>query len=321
MVSYVINNGPRPVSDGTRARVLEVIEELGYYPHPAARSLRLAQSFFVGLITPDITNPVYSEVAKGMEEILSGAGRLLMLADSADDPVSEGEHLEKLRQRHVDGVVLIPTGDPGVAVEPLLAGGIPVVVLEQRLPGVPCIVVDESAAVREATEFLLALGHRRIGLLRGTPDHRLSRHRFDGYAQALDKANIPFDASLVKDPKPGPGGSAEASLEMLAGAARPTAILAHNDLYALEAIHAAWRLNLRVPEDVSVIGYDDISIAPYITPPLTTVSFPHREMGRQAGRILLEASQNTWDDTRNPIVLRHELVVRGSTAPPSPRSS
>lgn len=317
VVSYVMNDGPRPVARETRARVLAAIEELGYVPNHMARSLKLRRSYTVGVVIPDITNPAYAEVAKGMEEIFSGSGNLLLLCDSENDAERERQFVDRLRRRQVDGVVLIPSGDPRDAVRPLTAAGIATVLVEHEVRGLPSLVVDEHAGGRLGTEHLIRLGHRRIGLIRQKPSHRLSRHRFDGYRQALEAHDLVYDPVLVIETEGGAGEAADAAGRLLHLERPPTAIFTHNDVMAVGVLHAVKHAGLQVPQDISVMGYDDITLAAYLSPPLTTVRFPHREIGRRAAQMLNDIGSGQPPERHDSsAVLTPRVIVRGSTTSP-----
>jgi LacI family transcriptional regulator len=316
VVSYVVNNGPRPVSTETRAKVMTAIEELGYYPNELARSLRLQQSSTIGLIIPNLTNPVYSEIAKGMEAVCAHAGYLVLLCNSGRDPVRETKFVHMLRSKHVDGVVMIPSHDPMEVVHPLQQAHIPTVVLEHDLPGQHCIIVDDLRGGWLATQHLLTLGHRRIGLIRRTPSSATSSRRFTGYCHALQAAGITPDPSLVVECGSGHEAGFQAMQQLLTLTQPPTAIFSHNDVLALGAMHAIYGAGLAIPTDISVVGYDDISSAGYFGPPLTTVRYPKEEMGRLAADVMQQLVQGGNEIPAETLTLPVELMVRGSTAPP-----
>ncbi len=320
VVSYVLNDGPRPVSPATRARVEKAIEELGYYPNELARSLRRQRSLTIGLLIPNLANPVYAEIARNIEDVCIKAGYLVLLCDSARDPAQEKRFVRMLRAKQVDGVIMIPSQNPLELINTLKAARIPSVVLEHDLPETHFIAIDDLQGGRLGTQHLLSLGHRRIGLIRRHPSSALSSERFTGYRQALEAAGIAFDPSLVVECEPGQAAGYRSMQKLLALPEPPTAVFTHNDVLALGAMHAIWEADLSIPEDISMVGYDDIVSSGYLTPPLTTVKFPKARMGRQAAHTILELVQNNEDLPARKVVLPVELVVRASTGPP-PRSS
>lgn len=314
-VSYVLNGGPRPVSPETRARVQAVIDELEYYPNELARGLRLGQSRAVGLLVPTVTNAFYAEVAQVFETYCHAQGFLVMLCNSEGEAEREAKYVQALRAGRVDGLVLIPSSEPTVLLRPILQAKIPVVLLEHDVPGVPCIAIEEFRGGQVGTEHLLTLGHRRIALLRQTPTSALSSERVNGYREALTRAGLPYDPALVVECDATQAEGYRAMSELLALQGPPTAVFAHNDLLALGACRAVQHAGLSVPGDISVVGYDDISSAAYLHPPLTTVRFPKAELGRLAGELILKSLRGEAPPA-GTVTLPVELVVRESTAPP-----
>lgn len=320
VVSYVVNNGPRPVSPETQMKVEKAIKELGYYPSELARSFRRQQTATIGLIIPNLTNPVYSEIAASLESVCAAEGYMVILCGTGRDPHKEKEFAKILRAKHVDGVVLSPSAAPQAVLAPLQHAGIPTVVLEHDLPETHCIAIDDLQGGRLATQHLLSLGHRRIGLIKREPLSALSSLRFTGYREMLAEAGIPFDPALVIESKAGHAAGYNAMQKLLALPDPPTAVFTHNDLLALAAMHAIQDAGLVVPTDISVVGYDDTTSSSYFNPPLTTVKFPVAEMGHRAGQIIVKLAQKEGSLPAQTITLPVELIVRASTAPPSKKS-
>jgi LacI family transcriptional regulator len=317
VVSYVVNNGPRPVSAETRARVLAVIDELGYYPNELARGLRTQQTLTVGLIVPNLNNPVYAQVATSLKSVCLEAGYLVLLCNSERNQELEQRFVHMLRAKQVDGVVVIPSHDPLEMVDLLAGAHIPTVVLEHDLPGVDCIVVDDFTGGRLATEHLVALGHRRIGFIRYTAFTAISARRLDGHRASLDAAGLPFDPALLIECEDTHAAGCDAVERLLALADPPTAIFTHNDVLALGAMHAIQSRGLAIPRDVSIVGYDDTPSSAYFNPPLTTVRFPTDEIGRAAATTLMDLMQNDAPPAPRTVTLPVELIVRASTAVPA----
>jgi LacI family transcriptional regulator len=316
VVSYVVNDGPRPVAAATRAKVEAAIAELGYYPNELARSLRLRQSSTIGLIIPNVTNPVYAEIALSMESICTQEEYLVLLCNSGRDPVQEKKYVQLLRAKQVDGVVMIPNQEPLELIWPLQQAGIPTVVLEHDLPEVHCIALDDLQGGQLGTLHLLSLGHRRIAFIKRPSSSATSAQRVMGYRQALETAGIAFDPALVIESEAGQRGGYRAMQQLLGLAELPTAIFTHNDVLASGAMHAIRQAGLAIPGDFSVIGYDDIASSAYLAPPLTTVKFPKEEMGRRAAEIILQLARPKQNLPAHTIWLPAELVVRDSTASP-----
>ncbi|HRW06460.1 MAG TPA: LacI family DNA-binding transcriptional regulator [Caldilineaceae bacterium] len=313
-VSYVLNNGPRPVSAATRRRVERVIDELGYYPNEVARSLRLQQSSTIGLMIPNATNPVYAEIARELERICSEAGFVVLLCNSDRQAVREEKFVQTLRAKGVDGVVLLPHQQPEALLEPLRLAHIPTVVLEHDLPNVHCVCIAEEDGGRIATQHLIDLGHRRIAHIRRHPTSAQSTLRIVGYRSALAAADIPYDPALIFECGPGHAAGTEAMQRLLMLSNPPTAVFTHNDVLAIGAMHAVHGAGLSVPRDISVVGYDDIASAAFFNPPLTTVRHPKAEIGTLAAHTLLRLIQRNEPTQPQTVVVPVELIVRGSTA-------
>lgn len=320
VVSYVLNDGPRPVTPQTRAKVEKAIEELGYYRNEFARNLRLQQSLTIGLITPDFTNPVYGEIAENIQEVCRPNGYLTLFVYSGGDPDREKELVHMFRAKHVDGVIIQPvTPDPLETIRPLQLARIPVVFIQQDCPGVPCVVLEDVQGGQLATQHLLDLGHRRIGFIKGRlPSAARAEERLTGYRQALQAAGIEPDPSLVIESEVNQNAGYQAMQQLLALAEPPTAVVNHNDVLAVGAMHAIRAAGLSIPGEVSVVGFDDTASSAHLQPPLTTIRFSRKEMGRQAAAILFRAIEQDEDYVPFTVEIPVQWVQRASTGPPPP---
>lgn len=316
VVSYVVNNGPRPVAAETQAKVEKVIEELGYYPNELARSLSRKRSATIGLIIPNLTNPVYAEIAESLEKTCTTEGYTLMLNGTGRDSAKEQKLAETLRSKQVDGVVIIPSQASEAVFALFQQANIPIVVLEHDLPNTHCIAIDDRQGGRLATQHLLSLGHQRIAIIKRERHNALSYLREVGCREMLAEAGISLDPPLVVESKAGQAAGYAAMQQLLALPDRPTAVFIHNDVLAMGAMRAIFDAGLTVPTDISMVGYDDTIITTFLDPPLTTVKFPATEMGCRAGKIILELIQKPDSIPAKTITLPVKLVVRGSTAPP-----
>jgi LacI family transcriptional regulator, galactose operon repressor len=313
-VSYVINNGPRPVSHSARERVLKAISELGYHPSEVARSLRTQRTLTIGLVIPDAANPYYGELARAVEEVSFQNGYTVILGHSSHLFERELRYAQVLRSKQVDGAIFHPSTPDLGAVYSLVQAGIQVVILERLVPGYPCIVADDEGGGYLATRHLLDLGHRRIACIVRDGDPTTSSARVDGYRAALAEKGIKLDGRLIVASEFEYAAGERATRQLLALPKRPTAVVAHNDIMAIGAMKAIDEAGLRVPEDISLVGFDDIALAKYVRPPLTTVANPKDQMGRAAAELLLRLLlHREW---RVPSPLPMHLVVRGSTASP-----
>lgn len=313
-VSYVVNNGPRPVAADTRARVLKAIQELGYHPSDVARSLRKQRTSTIGLLLPDTANPFYGEIARTIENVGHSSGYTVILCNSHLDAEREADYITMLRTRRVEGVVIIPTTTDSVA--SLLAANIHTVVLEYEIENVHCLVADDFQGGRIVTQHLINLGHRRIGCIARVGDKTNSQKRLEGYKYVLRSANLPVEPELIVEAEP-EIAAGEAATSRLLDQAQPTAILAHNDAMALGALSAIRKRGWHVPEDISVVGFDDIVHAAYMCPPLTTVAYPKQQMSERAAQLLIDLMQGEKRMQAATEVLNVELIIRESTAPPA----
>lgn len=310
VVSRVINNDPRlAVRAETRERVLAAIRELGYHPNAAARSLRTAHAAAVGLIIPDFTNPIYAEIIKGAEAAARERDRVLLTADREADPEL---YPELLASGRVDGLLVAAQGlmPPGV-IASLLALERPVILLNQRTSSGRCVLLDDEAAAGMAVSHLLELGHRRIAHLAGPAGVDTARRRRRGFARAMSQAELQVPAEYVAEADYTTEGGEQAMKQLLTLTDAPTAVFVANVASAIGALSAIRASGSAVPGDMSLVAVHDIPLAAYLSPPLTTVRMPLRELGR-AGVQALEHPGPRTHVVRAPV----DLIVRGTTGPP-----
>ncbi|MGQ9629551.1 MAG: LacI family DNA-binding transcriptional regulator [bacterium] len=308
-VSHVIN-GTRFVREGTRKRVLRAIETLGYQPSALARGMVTKKSKTIAFLASDITNPFFAEVALGAESYARELGYNLFLCNADEEFGRSSSYLNLLREKRVDGVLdTSPT-----EVKPLSLT-VPTVLFEKTSEGENCcsILIDTLNGAHRAVEHLVDLGHRRIAFISGPLKDQTNRNRLIGYERTLEDHGIPFDASLIAEGDCRPGSGYRATLKFLELPRPPTAIFASNDLMATGALCAAHSKGLGVPEDISVVGFDDIDLSRFTTPPLTTISFPKYEMGRMAMEILMNMIDGKG--FKKLSIIKTELIIRQSTAP------
>ena len=315
-VSYVINNGPRPVSLEARERVLKAIAKLGYHPSDVARSLRTQRTQTIGLVIPDITNPYYGEMTQAIEEVSFQHGYTVILAHSSHLPERELRYSHVLRSKQVDGVIFLPVTSDLEPIYFLERAGIRLVILERVVPGYPCIVSDEHYGGYLATRHLLGLGHRRIGCIVLAGDSTSSAARVEGYGTALAEAGIPVERDFVVESDYGYAAGELAARYFLEMPERPTAVVAHNDLIGIGAMKTFMQAGLKIPGDVSVIGFDDIAAASYVQPSLTTIACRKRQMGQAAIEMLLSLLKSDETVLPGTMKLPVDLIVRESTAGP-----
>ncbi len=294
-VSYVVNRrkgGKVQVSEETRERVLRAVEELGYQPNAAARTLRTRRTQLLAVMVPDITNPFYPQLIRGAQAAAEGQGYDLLVYDTNDRATREQAFVEAMLRRGVDGVILVPFHLQPSDVARLTKAGIEAatVTSEGNDYGVDRVVPAERPAVHEVMRYLISRGHRRIAHLAGSQDTPPGQHRLRGYMEGLAAADIPYDPVLVRCYTWSRSGVAEGvrALFETADGNEPTALFAANDQLAIDAVRALTTLGRRVPEDVAICGFDNIPEAEAILPALTTVDQGAETMGRRAAELLLD---------------------------------
>lgn len=310
-VSRVLN-GTAPVKEDKRRNVLLAISKLHYHPNGIARSLRRKKTNALGLVVPDITNPFFAEAAKGVEEIARMYNYIVILCNSENDPRRERTYLEVLKEKRVDGIILVTAGGRGLLAARILKE-IPIVVMDRSLPRlqVDTVVTDNVAGAYEAAKHLVTMGHRRIGIIAGPYSLAPARDRLEGYRKAFLEERIAWNPALVRQSSFTIMGGYEAMKELLNIRPRPTAVLASNDMMALGALRAIQEAHLRIPEDIAIIGYDDITVASLVNPQLTTVAQPTRAMGQMSVKMLLKRVHGDSSPAR-VVTLKPTLIVRES---------
>ncbi len=320
-VSYVLNK-TRWVSPELTARVLAVVAESGYHPDVNARSLKSKRTATIGLIVPDNANPFFAEIAKGVEDAGFAAGFSVILCNSNAMLERELAYIDLLLSKRADGVIFAPTTPSIEPARRLVDLGIPVVVFYRSAGGLDLdsLRIDNQAAGCEVTRYLIDLGHRGIACIRPLSTETASGRRVDGYLQAMAEAGLEAHLDLMPQGDNRMSGGERAARALLAGSRPFSAIFATNDAMAIGAMRVLRDRGLRIPEDVSVIGFDDIALARYSEPPLTTVAQPRQEAGTQAVQRILERIEKRYAGGPREFVLPTHLVERQSTAPYAGRS-
>jgi LacI family transcriptional regulator len=309
-------NATGQVAPATRQRISDAIRVLGYRPNSIARSLAVSATRTLAILLPDITNPFFPALVKGVQLCCERRGYTLLLCNTGGAAPQEERYVDVLIGKRVDGLLLIGfVSGPGLLTE-LTGRGIGVVVLDREvpLPGVSSVRVDHRAGARAATAHLLELGRRRIAHVTGPADLDVSAHRLQGYRDALAEAGVPFDADLVAEGDFTAEGGHRAVERLLAAGTGLGGLFCGNDVTAIGALSALQVHGLSVPGDVAVVGFDDVSAAAYTVPPLTTVGQPTYEIGRMGAELLIDAIELPDAEPRT-VTLQGTLVVRGSTVP------
>jgi LacI family transcriptional regulator len=325
-VSYVVNNqtgGRVPISEETRRRVLEAVAELDYVPDARAQALRSGNTKTIGLIIPDIHNPHFWEIADGVEQEANAAGYHILLSSIPPENKYAEDIFKNLSHRRIDGLVMVPSfiyqsEEAQKTLAYLLKRRVPIVGMMSDHGDVSYnidrVVSDYRDTTIEVMTHLLSLQHRRIGLIYGIAVPDLGTDRLFAYRESLQTAGLSVDPNLIVECGPTIEDSYQATRQLLELPSRPTALLAINDFLAIGALRAIRDLNLNVPQDVSLFGYDDIPLAKYLVPRLSTASKDGEKMGREAVRLLLARLQDP-DRPRQEIRLPARLILRESTGP------
>jgi LacI family transcriptional regulator len=306
------------VNEETASRVLAAARELGYRPNPIARGLKTNRSYTVGVLIPDLTNPLFPPIVRGIQDRLEEAAYTPLIANTENDPERERADFETMRARQVEGFITATAREDEGFINESAAVKLPVVLVNRRLEddGLPSVVGDDRAGVREAVTHLVELGHPRIAHLAGPQDISTGRLRHQGFVEAMRDHRLEPDpdAVLYADAFTESEG-ARLCAELLDRGREVTAIVAGNDLMALGCYDVFIDRGIRNPAEISVVGFNDMPFADRFDPPLTTVRVPHYEIGARAAELLLELLQYP-ETAPEHALLEPQLVVRDSTAPP-----
>ena len=316
-VSHTLN-GTRFVSEQARAKVQEAAHALGYVPSEVARGLKQNTTRTLGMLVPNNSNPYFAEIIRGVEHHCYGAGYSLLLCNSNDDTQQQADHLRVLAERRVDGIVLVASGDDDDIVACCKDLRLPLVLVDREIDSIAAdlIEVDHAKGGELATAHLLGLGHARVACIGGPARLRPSLQRETGWRRALQAAGVEPRADELARGDFGPQGGAAAMRELLDSQHPPTAVFVCNDMMAIGALHAAHERGVAVPDALSLVGFDDIELAAYTTPPLTTVTQPKEAIGTGAAGLLLERLRSGRTQASRRI-LEPGLHLRASTAAPA----
>jgi DNA-binding LacI/PurR family transcriptional regulator len=318
-VSHVINR-TAPVRERLRERVLEAIRSLGYQPSQLARGLRLNSTNMLGMVIPDITNPFFPGVVRGVEDVAFKGSFRVVLCNTDNDPTKEKAYLDELRSYRPAGLLVIPAAESDLSAElgPPTPNSVPVVCID-RCPadwkGDAVLVANEEGSFR-ATEHLLKMGHKRLAAIAGPSHLQNALERLNGFRKALAKYGIEIAPEYIQETGFDRDSGYRGGIRLLNMLPRPTAIFASNDLMALGALLAARELGLRCPKDVSIIGFDNLDLGMFTDPALSSVHQSGYQMGATAARLLLERIRGKKGRAQQ-IVLPTELKIRNSVAPPN----
>ncbi len=330
-VSRVIN-GNGYVHVETRERVLRVAREMNYRRNALARGLKRQRTETIGLVIGDIANPFAAELSRGVREILEQRGYTLFICVSEHNPKEDVEAFDSLADHRADGIIVATRASKSgnEKLQELLNAGIPISLIGRdfRHPHADLVTADHLKGGYEATRHLIELGHKRIGFVGVSLTQTIRLRRFQGYLEALHEHHLDVDEKLIVGPRSldqMPGYSTEemgyeGMMKLLELKERPTAVFARNDFTAVGALNAIKRAGLGIPEDIAVVGYDDIPLASHTSPTLTTVRQPTREQGRVAAEFLLRRIEEDPERARAEQTFECELIVRESTTTQSPKT-
>jgi DNA-binding LacI/PurR family transcriptional regulator len=314
-VSRALRQSP-VVNAETAGRIRQVANEQGYRASLIGRGLVMRRSMTVGCVVTDIADPFVAAVVDGIEEVANHHGYAVFLASSHADPKRELDVVRSFHERRVDGVIVPSSRVGSLYLQHLAELRIPIVLINNQHPGgyTYSVSIDNPEAARRLTRHMIALGHRRIGYIGHRFGHQSDMDRLSGYRSAIQAAGLPFQKELVVHAEATPESGQTSMKRLLKLRRRPTAVFCYDDLTALGALDAARSAGVPVPEDLSVTGFDDLFVASYSAPPLTTIRQPMKDMGRRAAEILLGLLRGELAE--KSVTFSGELIVRESTAPP-----
>jgi LacI family transcriptional regulator len=314
-VSRVLNGFPG-VREKTLARVRRAIVEMNYVPNPNARSLRAGRTRLFGLIVSDVNNPFFPELIDSFEALASAQGIEVIFTHTNYDPKRLHSCIRRMVERSVDAIAVMTSEVEEESLHQAVQAGVPIVLMNQRkLAGkFPNILVEYATGFREALEHLLSLGHTDIGFIAGPQTLNSAQGRKDAFTAALREHGLHVRKEWIAAGDMRVDGGRTAMQRLLSLTPRPTAVLASNDLMAVGALQAAHAAHIRVPRELSIIGFDDLPIAGMMHPPLSTIRHPRREVARRAFEYLWKTVQGEEVESASP--LQPHLIIRSSTAPP-----
>ena len=315
-ISRVINGKTKQyrISESTKIKVLEAVNQLGYRPNELARGLRLKKTHLLGLVVPDISNPFFAHITNVIQNIVYQAGYSLMVCNTNEDILLEKEQIELLRRKGVDGFIVMPVGTEFEHILELARYNIPLVLLDRLVDKIDLnsVVVDNYKGAFQAVQYMIKKGHTRIAIIQGLRNTYTNIERLRGYRDALMEANLEIDEDLIvgKDFRK-ENGYIETKF-LLNNNNPPTAIFAFSDLITLGVLQALSEENLKIPNDISLISFDDIDFGPYLVSPLTVVRQPKEMMGEMAVKLLIEDITSKGSTAKKKIILDPKLIIRKS---------
>lgn len=313
-VSRVINNSGY-VSEDTRHKVQAAIDELGYVPNMLGPSLRFQQTMTLAVVITDITNPFWTTVTRGVEDVAQANGYSTILCNTDESEAKQEQYVHMLLRRRIDGILLVPACSESESIELIQKQGIPVVVLDRQVPNVDVDIVraDSEGGAYKLTQYLLSLGHQHIAMLAGPESVSTAVDRVRGYRRALRDAGHPERLEQVYWGEFTQASGYQLAENVVAKTPRPTAIFSANNFIAIGAMQYLQSQAIRVPDEIALVTFDDIPLSLVANPFLTAAIQPAREMGQQATQLLLERIKGDKDAASRHLVLPTEIIIRASS--------
>lgn len=311
-VSRALNNTGY-VSEETRRKILETASALGY-ERIRGRDINRTRTNLIGVIVSDITNPFFTQIVRGIEDVLSFAGYSLLLCNADESTEKEVHYLEVLQDKRVDGIILVPAGGDYREIREIFNKGIPIVLIDRLIEGleVDAVVIDNTSGAYEGVSHLISEGYKKIGIITGPLVIMTAKERFEGYKRALKDGGIDFDEDLVENGEFTQDGGYRAAKRLIERA-NPDALFVTNNVMTTGALLAIKELGLKIPEEIGIVGFDDLEWAPLIDPPLTTISQPIYSIGSTSAQLLLRNLGRSSKFRKEVVVLKPKLIIRESS--------
>jgi LacI family transcriptional regulator len=307
-------SGNTPVDQETKLRVMESVKALNYEPNALAKGLKEGKTNSIALIIPNIRNYLFPSVARGVEDYARKCGFSVILCNTDEDLEVEKKYLLKMKKRFVDGFIFATAGEESNHIVELKKSGVPVVLLVRHIQEeIDAVIINNFKSAYNAVSYLIDRGNKKIAIINGSEKLALYRDRFNGYKKALEDNNLVIDERLISKYSSETSNGYEAMNNMLNNGVKPDAVFATNDAMALAAMRAIKDFGLKIPEDISIIGFDNLEFTPLFDPPLSTVAQPLYEMGEMAAKKLISIIKRKRNFKPVVDVIETELIIRKST--------
>lgn len=311
-VSRALNNTGY-VNEETRKKIIEVADALGYERYKE-RETSKTKTNLVGVIVSDITNPFFTQIVRGIEDVLSCSGYSLLLCNADENIEKEIHYLKVLQDKNVDGIILVPAGGDHKGIKDIVNRGIPLVLVDRLINGldVDAVIIDNVSGAYEGVSHLILEGYRRIGIIVGPLEVMTAKERLEGYKRALHDNGIEFDETLVEFGRYTQDGGYKAAKNLIRRE-KPDAIFVTNNVMTTGALLAIKELGLKIPDEIGIVGFDDLEWAPLMDPPLTTISQPIYSIGTTSAQLLLRRLGRSQKLRKEVVILKPALIIRESS--------